>query len=111
MKGHIGVDVKTGLTHTFTKAANKHYLNQAHHLIYGKKKHIFVESRYRGAQKREELNGVKADWYVAEQTNKVKKLKELPSINTMAIKIEYFKASMCFCLASSQNNKMSYRFN
>jgi IS5 family transposase len=36
LKAHIGVDVKTGLTHTFTTtAANEYDLNQAHNLLHG----------------------------------------------------------------------------
>jgi len=95
MKAHIGVDVKTGLTHTFTTtAANVHDLNEAHHLLHGEEKHIFADSGYRGAQKRDELKEVSADWYIAEQPSKVKKLKEHPRINKVAIKIEYLKASV-----------------
>ncbi len=36
MKAYIGVDAKTGLTHSFTTtAANEHDLNQAEHLLHG----------------------------------------------------------------------------
>ena len=95
MKAHIGVDVKTGLNHTFTTtAANEHDLNQAHNLLYGEEKHIFADSGYRGAQKREELKETTADWYIAEQPSKVKILKEHPRINKMAIKLEHLKASV-----------------
>ena len=39
MKAHIGVDVKTGLTHTFTTtSANEHDLNQVHNLLHGEEK-------------------------------------------------------------------------
>jgi len=56
MKAHIGVDVRTGLTHAFTTtAANVHDLNEAHQLLHGEEKYIFADSGYRGAQKREEL--------------------------------------------------------
>ncbi|EPJ48867.1 MAG: transposase, IS4 family [Osedax symbiont Rs2] len=60
----------------------------------GKEKHIFADSRYRGAQQRDELKGVSADWYIAEQPSKVKKLKQHPRINKVAVKIEYLKASV-----------------
>jgi len=63
MKAHIGVDVKTGLTHTFTTtAANVHDLNEAHQLLHGEEKHIFADSGYRGAQQQYELKEVSADW-------------------------------------------------
>ena len=95
MNAHIGVDVKTGLTHTFTTtSANEHDLNQAHNLLHGEEKQIFADSGYRGAQKREEFKGTTAEWYIAEQPSKVKKLKEHPRINKVGIKIEYLKASV-----------------
>ncbi|EPJ48512.1 MAG: IS5 transposase [Osedax symbiont Rs1] len=52
MKAHIGIDVNSGLTHTFTTtAANEHDLNQAHHLLHGEEKYIFADAGYRDAQK------------------------------------------------------------
>ena len=52
MKAHIGIDVKSGLTHTFTiTSANEHDLNQAHKLLHGKEKYVFAGSEYRGAHK------------------------------------------------------------
>lgn len=54
LKAHIGVDAKTGLTHSFTTtAANEHDLNQAEYLLHGKEEFIFADSGYRGAEKRE----------------------------------------------------------
>ena len=95
MKAYIGVDVQTGLTHTFTTtSANEHDLNLAHNFLHGEEKYIFADSGYRGAQKREELKGTTAEWYIAEQPSKVKKFKEHPRINKVAIKIEYLKASV-----------------
>jgi IS5 family transposase len=59
-----------------------------------KRNTFFADSGYSGAQKREELKDTSADWYIAEQPSKVKKLKERPRINQVANKIEYFKASV-----------------
>ena len=71
LEAHIGVDAKTGLTHSFTTtAANEHDLNQAKHLIHGEEEFIFADSGYRGAENREELEGVKADWHVADIPSK-----------------------------------------
>jgi len=95
MKAHIGVDAKTGLTHSFTTtAANEHDLNQAEYLLHGDEDFIFADSGYRGAEKREELEDVKADWYVAEIPSKVKELKKHPRINKIQLKTEYLKASI-----------------
>nr|WP_286241208.1 IS5 family transposase [Neptuniibacter halophilus] len=95
MKAHIGVDARTGLTHSFTTtAANEHDLNQARHLLHGKEDFIFADSGYRGAESREELESVEADWHVAEIPSKVKELKKRPRINKVRLKTEYLKASV-----------------
>lgn len=95
MKAHIGVDAKTGLTHTFTTtAANEHDLNQAKYLLHGDESFVFADAGYRGAEKREMLKDVTADWHIAEQPGKVRTLKKHPRINKVAIKIEYMKASI-----------------
>ncbi|MAC47423.1 MAG: IS5/IS1182 family transposase, partial [Oceanospirillum sp.] len=71
MKAHIGVDARTGITHSFTTtAANEHDLNQADQLLHGEEAFIFADAGYRGAEKRDELKDVSADWYIAEQPGK-----------------------------------------
>lgn len=93
MKAHIGVDARTGLTHSFTTtAANEHDLNQAEHLLHGKEAFIFADSGYRGAENREELEAVEAEWHIAEIPSKVKALKKHPRINKVPLKAEYLKA-------------------
>lgn len=95
MKAHIGVDARTGLTHSFTTtAANEHDLNQAEYLLHGKEEFIFADSGYRGAENRKELEDVKAHWHVAEIPSKVKELKKHPRINKLPLKTEYLKASI-----------------
>lgn len=95
LKSHIGVDAKTGLIHSLTTtAAHEHDLNQAGHLLHGEEKFIFADSGYRGAEKRKELEGVKADWHIAEIPSKVKALKQHPRINKVQLKTEYLKASI-----------------
>ncbi len=95
MKAHIGVDAKTGLTHSFTTtSASEHDLNQAGNLLHGEEKFIFADSGYRGAEKREELEDVEADWHIAKIPSKVKELKKHPRINKVQLKTEYLKASI-----------------
>ena len=95
MKAHIGVDARTGLTHSFTTtAANEHDLNQAEHLLHGEEGFIFADSGYRGAENHEELEEVEADWHIAEVPSKVKELKKHPRINKVPLKTEYLKASI-----------------
>lgn len=55
---------------------------------------IFADSGYRGAENREELEDVKADWHVAQIPNKIKELKKHPRINKLPLKTEYQKASI-----------------
>jgi IS5 family transposase len=60
-------DARTGITHSFsTTAANEHDLNQAGQLLHGEEAFIFADAGYRGAEKRDELKDVSADWYIAE---------------------------------------------
>lgn len=67
MKAHIGVDARTGLTHTFTTtAANEHDLNQAEHLLHEDETYVFADAGYRGAEKRNKLKKIDADWHIAE---------------------------------------------
>jgi len=95
MKAHIDVDARTGLTHTSTTtAANEHNLNQTKQLIHGDETFIGAHSRYRGAQKREELKDVTAQWLIAEMPSKTKVLKKHPRINKNSIKTEFIKASI-----------------
>jgi IS5 family transposase len=95
MKAHIGVDARTGITHSFTTtAANEHDLNQAHELLHGEEDFVFAEAGYRGAQKRSELQGGHAEWYIAEKPSRVKALKSHPRINKTLLNIEYIKASI-----------------
>ncbi|PSL11684.1 DDE family transposase, partial [Marinobacterium halophilum] len=95
LKAHIGVDARTGITHSFsTTAANEHDLNQADQLLHGEEAFIFADAGYRGAEKRDELKDVSADWYIAEQPGKLKSLKKHPRINKVRIRTEYLKASL-----------------
>lgn len=95
MKAHIGVDARTGITHSFTTtAANEHDLNQANELLHGDEKFVFADAGYRGAEKRPELKDVQADWHIAERPGKVRALKKHPRKNRIEIRTEYMKASI-----------------
>ncbi|WP_207064101.1 IS5 family transposase [Motiliproteus sp. SC1-56] len=95
MKAHIGVDAKTGLTHSFTTtAANEHDLNQAHHLLHGKEGYVFADAGYRGAEKRAALKHKDLDWHIAQPPGTVRGLKKHPRINKVKLSMEYMKASI-----------------
>lgn len=95
MKAHIGVDAKSGLTHTLvTTAANQHDLNQLHNLLHGDEEFISGDAGYQGAEKREELKEKDVEWLIAARPGKVRVLKKHPRKNKTAINIEYLKASI-----------------
>jgi IS5 family transposase len=95
LKAHIGVDARTGVTHSLTTtSANVHDLNQAEHLLHGEEAFVFADSGYRGAEKRDALKEVKVDLYIATIPSKVKALKKHPRINRVLLDIEYKKASI-----------------
>ncbi len=95
MKAHIGVDAKSGLTHSLvTTAANEHDLNQLGNLLHGEEQFVLADAGYQGAPQREELAEVDVDWLIAERPGKVKTLKQHPRKNKTAINIEYMKASI-----------------
>jgi transposase, IS5 family len=95
LKAHIGVDARTGITHSFTTtAANEHDLNQAKELLHGDEQFIFADAGYRGAERRSELKGVTADWHIAERPGKIRALKKHPRKNKVPIQTEYLKASI-----------------
>ncbi|MFM4857571.1 IS5 family transposase [Aeromonas hydrophila] len=99
MKAHIGVDAKSGLTHSLeTTSANEHDLNQVGHLLHGKEEFVFADAAgYQGAENREELADVKAQWAIAMRPGKLKELKELkkhPRKNKAVIAFEKLKSSI-----------------
>ncbi len=92
LKAHIGVDARTGLTHSLsTTAANVHDITETKNLLHGEEYFVSADS---GSQKREELKGVKADWLIAEIPSKIRILKKHPIKNKQPIQTEYIKASI-----------------
>ena len=51
MKAHIGVDAKSGLTHSLvTTPANEHDLNQVGNLLHGKEQLVLADAGYQGGR-------------------------------------------------------------
>lgn len=95
MKAHIGVYTKSGLTHSLeTTSANEHDLNQVGHLLHGKEVFVFADAGYQGAENREELADVKAEWAIATRPSKLKELKKHPRKNKVIIAFEKPKSSI-----------------
>lgn len=77
LKAHIGVDRDSGLVHTVvTTAANVADVTQTHTLLHGKEEMVLGDAGYTGAAKREELQGKRIDWQIAERRHTVKALPE-----------------------------------
>ena len=73
MKQGTLVDAKSGLTYSLeTTAANEHDLNQVGNLLHGKEEFVFADAGYQGAENREELADVKAQWAIAMRPGKLK---------------------------------------
>jgi len=95
MKAHIGVDAKSGLTHSLeTTAANVHDLNQVGNLLHGEEAFVFADAGYQGAENREELADVKAQWAIAMRPGRLKELKKHPRKNKAVIAFERLKSSI-----------------
>jgi IS5 family transposase len=95
LKAHIGVDARTGLTHSVsTTAANVHDITETASLLHGEECFVSADSGYCSAQKRKELKDVKADWLITEIPSKTKILKKRPRKNRQPIQMEYIKASI-----------------
>ena len=95
MKAHIGVDAKSGLTHSLdTAAANEHDLNRVGNLLHGREEFVFADAGYQGAENREDLAYVKAQWAIAMRPGKLKELKKPPRKNKAVIAFEKLKSSI-----------------
>ncbi len=75
MKAHIGVDDESGLVHSVEcTAANASDITQMYKLLHGKEDTVCGDSGYTGAEKREELRGVKARFLIAEKPSKLRRI-------------------------------------
>lgn len=76
MKAHIGVDEQSGLVHHVEcTAANVADVTQVHKLLHGREDTVCGDSGYTGADKREELQSVKAAFVIAEKPSKLRTIK------------------------------------
>lgn len=79
MKAHIGVDAKTGLTHTLvTTAGNVSDVTQTHKFLHGDETMVFGDAGYQGADKRPENADKAVTWHIAMKRGVRKALKKNP---------------------------------
>ncbi len=71
MKAHIGVDARSGLTHSLeTTPANTSDVATAHALLHGGEERVWGDTGYQGVGKREENRDTDVDWQVAMKAGK-----------------------------------------
>ncbi|MDZ4189283.1 MAG: IS5 family transposase [Hydrogenophaga sp.] len=95
MKAHIGVDAESGLVHTVVgTAANVNDVTQASALVHGEETDVFADAGYQGVTKREETQGINANWHVAMRPGKRKVLNKSTHMGAIMDKLEKTKASI-----------------
>jgi IS5 family transposase len=81
------------VNHVECTAANVNDVTQVHKLLHGKEDTICGDSGYTGADKREELQGVEAAFWIAEKPSKLRAMKNKRD-RKYAERWEHFKASL-----------------
>ncbi|PKO78232.1 MAG: IS5/IS1182 family transposase [Betaproteobacteria bacterium HGW-Betaproteobacteria-15] len=95
MKAHIGVDAESGLVHTVVgTAANVNDVTQASALVHGEESDVFADAGYQGVSKREEVQGIQANWHVAMRPGKRRALDKSSPMGAVLEKLEHLKASI-----------------
>lgn len=93
MKAHIGVDADSGLVHTVVgTAANVNDVTQASALVHGEETDVFADAGYQGVAKREEVQGIKANWHVAMRPGKRRALDKDSPMGAVLDQLEHIKA-------------------
>lgn len=93
MKAHIGVDADSGLVHTVVgTAANVNDVTQAAALVHGEETDVFADAGYQGVAKREEVQGIEANWHVAMRPGKRRALDKDSPMGAVLEQLEHVKA-------------------
>jgi IS5 family transposase len=93
MKAHIGVDADSGLVHTVVgTAANVNDVTQASALVHGEETDVFADAGYQGAAKRNEVQGIDANWHVAMRPGKRRALDKDSPLGAVLDQLERVKA-------------------
>ena len=93
MKCHIGIDADSGLVHTVVgTAANVNDVTQASALVHGEETDVFADAGYQGVAKREEVQGIDANWHVAMRPGKRRALDKDSPMGAVLEQLEHVKA-------------------
>ncbi|WP_349419657.1 IS5 family transposase [Xanthomonas citri pv. anacardii] len=94
MKAHIGVDEFSGLVHhVHCTAANVADVTVTHALLHGKEDSVFGDSGYTGADKRQELRGCQAVFFIAARPSTMRSIGNTRE-RAREQRWEHFKASV-----------------
>ncbi|MDT4881438.1 IS5 family transposase ISPsp3 [compost metagenome] len=75
-------------------AANVNDVTQASALVHGEEADVFADAGYQGVAKREETQGIEANWHVAMRPGKRKALDKATPMGAVLDKLEHLKASI-----------------
>jgi IS5 family transposase len=93
MKAHIGADADSGLVHTVVgTAANVNDVTQAHAFLHGEETDVFADAGYVGVTKREEMQGIRAQWHVAMRPGKRRSFNTGTTLGRVLDELERTKA-------------------
>ena len=93
MKCHIGIDADSGLVHTVVgTAANVNDVTQAGALVHGEETDVFADAGHQGVTKREEVQGIEANWHVAMRPGKRRALDKDSPMGAVLDQLEHIKA-------------------
>src|SRR3546814_11566688 len=83
----------SGLVHTVVgTAANVNDVTQASALVHGEETDVFADAGYQGVAKREETQGIKANWHVAMRPGKRNTLDKSTPMGAIMDKLEHVKS-------------------
>jgi IS5 family transposase len=94
MKGHIGVDLHSGLVHSLVgTAANVSDITQTASLLHGEEQEVFADAGYIGVEKRAELKDRAVKWHIAMKRSALKAVAD-PELKTLTERVERLKAKL-----------------
>lgn len=73
-------------------AANVNDVTQASALVHGEERDVFADAGYQGVGKREETQGIKANWHVAMRPGKRRVLDKATPVGRVLDELEHVKA-------------------
>jgi transposase, IS5 family len=93
MKAQIGMDADSDLVHTVVgTAANSNDVTQVTKPVHGEETDVFADAGYQGVSKREETQGINAQWHVAMRPGKISALEKKTPMSAILDRLMQAKA-------------------